>query len=76
MIEVQQTEALLQEQRVHSKTLTEQLQQLEFEKETLLRNERQTVSLLVSEKSSLTAELERLEGIESGKIIKAWICWL
>ena len=74
MIEVQQTEALFQEQRVHLKTLTEQLQQLEFEKETLLRNERQTVSLLVSEKSSLTAELERLEGIESGKIIEAWIC--
>lgn len=67
---MQQTEALLHEQRVHSKTLAEQLQQLEVEKETLLQNERQTVSLLVSEKSSLTVELERLEGVESGKIIE------
>lgn len=73
---MQQTEALLEEQRGHSKTLAEQLHQLEVEKETLLRDERQTVSLLVSEKSSLTAELERLEGIESGKTIKAWgFCW-
>jgi hypothetical protein len=71
MKEVQQTEIILEESRAHSRSLAEQLQQLEVEKETLLQNERQTISLLVSEKSSLSAELERLEGIESGKTIEA-----
>lgn len=69
LIEVQQLETVLDETRVHSKTVAEQLERLQVEKETSLQNERQTISLLVSEKSSLTAELERLEGVESGKTI-------
>lgn len=69
MVELQQTEVLLEEQRACSTTLTDQLQQLQAEKTTSLQNERQTISLLVSEKSSLAAELERLEGLESGMAI-------
>lgn len=68
---MQRTEALLEEQRAHSQTLGEQLDQLEAEKEVSLQNERQTISFLVSEKSSLTAELERLEGVEARKSLKA-----
>jgi multidrug resistance efflux pump len=63
---------LLKEQRAHFQTLREQLDQLEAEKEVSLQNERQTISLLVSEKSSLTAELERLEGVEARKSLKAY----
>jgi myosin protein heavy chain len=66
MAGLQEVEALLEEQRAQSKKSNEQLQRLEAEKQALLRNEQQTISLLVSEKSSLTAELQRLETVESG----------
>lgn len=66
-LEVQQVEALLEEQRNQSKDLKEELERLEVEKDAQLQNEQQTISLLVSEKSSLAAELQRLEGVESSK---------
>lgn len=67
MLEVLQVEALLEEQRTQSEALKEELERLEIEKESQLQNEQQTISLLVSEKSSLAAELQRLEGAESSK---------
>ncbi|KAF8240740.1 hypothetical protein L208DRAFT_1230455 [Tricholoma matsutake] len=57
--------SLMSERLQALESLAEQLERLQVEKETSLQNERQTISLLVSEKSSLTAELERLEGVES-----------
>ncbi|KAG6846055.1 hypothetical protein H0H87_006419 [Tephrocybe sp. NHM501043] len=59
------TEYLLYEQRVSSAELEEKLRQLEVEKEQALLNEQQTISLLVSEKSSLTSEVQRLEEFET-----------
>lgn len=61
----QQSGVLLQEERQRSKLLDEQIAQLKIDSEKLLQNEQQTISLLVSEKSSLTSELERLEGLET-----------
>ncbi|RDB29429.1 hypothetical protein Hypma_015998 [Hypsizygus marmoreus] len=62
---LKQAEIHLEEQRARVQDLQTKLQQLEVEKETALRNEQQTISLLVSEKSSLTTELQRLEDVES-----------
>ncbi|KAG7452140.1 uncharacterized protein BT62DRAFT_926359 [Guyanagaster necrorhizus] len=62
---LRETEVLLGEERKRSQQLSEDLHQLQAERETLLRNEQQTISLLVSEKASLASELERLEGLES-----------
>lgn len=45
--------------------LEDLVQRLQAENETLQQNQQQTISLLVSEKASLAAELERLEGVES-----------
>ncbi|KAF5385243.1 hypothetical protein D9615_001137 [Tricholomella constricta] len=64
-LKMQQTEALLEDQRARAKELGEQLQRLVMDKERALQNEQQTISLLVSEKSSLTAEVERLQDVES-----------
>lgn len=61
----QKAETLLGEERGRSKELEQRVQQVQNEKETLLQNERQTISLLVSEKASLSTELERLEGLEA-----------
>lgn len=62
---LRETEVILGEERERSQQLSQDLQQLQAERETLLRNEQQTISLLVSEKASLASELERLEGLES-----------
>jgi len=48
--------------------LDARIKQLDQEKETLARNEQQTISLLVSEKASLTSELEGLIGAASRKL--------
>ncbi|KAH0591225.1 hypothetical protein H2248_001318 [Termitomyces sp. 'cryptogamus'] len=55
----------LEEQRHRAEELEEKLNSLEVEKEQAIRNERQTISFLVSEKSSLTSEVKRLETFES-----------
>jgi predicted nucleic acid-binding Zn-ribbon protein len=47
------------------KQLNTQLAEAQANAEEALQNERQTISLLVSEKASLTEELERLNSIES-----------
>ena len=44
-----------------------ELRQLEIEKENALKNEQRTISLLVSEKSSLMAEVQRLADVDSSK---------
>ncbi len=63
---LRETEVTLGEERKRSQQLSQDVQQLQIERETFLRNEQQTISLLVSEKASLASELERLEGLESG----------
>jgi hypothetical protein len=45
--------------------LTENLQKLQDYMEVSLQNEHQTVSLLVTEKAHLTAELQKREDFES-----------
>ncbi|KAJ7597367.1 hypothetical protein C8J56DRAFT_317211 [Mycena floridula] len=62
---MQKTEALLEEETRHSRSLDEQIAQLQAERENLLENQQQTISLLVSEKTQLSSDLERLEGIEA-----------
>ncbi|KAK0246479.1 hypothetical protein EDD85DRAFT_59257 [Armillaria nabsnona] len=62
---LRETEVILGEERKRSQQLSQDMQQLQVERETFLRNEQQTISLLVSEKASLASELERLEGLES-----------
>ncbi len=64
--EVRHTEALLREEHNRLQALQGDVQKLHEEMETMRRNEQQTVSLLVSEKVSLTSNLERLEGLEAG----------
>ncbi|KAG6851371.1 hypothetical protein H0H93_005769 [Arthromyces matolae] len=59
--EVKKTKALLSEQRNRAEGLEEKVGSLE----EAVRNEQQTISLLVSEKSSLASEVKRLEYFES-----------
>lgn len=68
-LEAHQTEALLQEQRARANNLEEQLQRLQDEKDRALQNKQQTISLLVSEKSSLVAEVQYLEDVESRELL-------
>ncbi|KAK0466295.1 uncharacterized protein EV420DRAFT_1617576 [Desarmillaria tabescens] len=65
LTELRETEAILGEERERSQQLSQDLQQLQAEREAFMRNEQQTISLLVSEKASLASELQRLEGLES-----------
>lgn len=65
---MQETETLLQDERHRSTQLDGQVQQLQDEKETLLQNQHQTISLLVSEKASLASELERFQDLEASKL--------
>ncbi|KAF7307296.1 hypothetical protein MIND_00523600 [Mycena indigotica] len=60
-----QAEAQLVESQATAQDLQRRVQQLEAANDELQQNQQQTISLLVSEKASLTAELERLEGVES-----------
>ncbi|KAG6899575.1 hypothetical protein C0993_009046 [Termitomyces sp. T159_Od127] len=59
------SKAQLEEQRSRAEGLEEKLRNLEVEKEQAIRNEQQTISLLVSEKSTLASEvMKRLEAFE------------
>lgn len=64
MTGLRQVETRLGEERGRFEALDEEFRQFRTEKEVSVQNERQTVSLLVSEKASLITELQRLEGLE------------
>ena len=59
------TEALLEEERRHVEQLQGSLGTLQQDSEIALQNERQTVSILVNEKTHLSAELQKREHYES-----------
>ncbi|KAJ2912488.1 hypothetical protein MD484_g7924, partial [Candolleomyces efflorescens] len=59
------TESLLFEEKSRADNLQKKLSELQEEKESQLATERQTISLLVTEKAALTAELEKREDVES-----------
>lgn len=61
------TESLLLEEKSRADNLQKKLSELHEEKESQLATERQTISLLVTEKAALTAELEKREDAESSK---------
>ncbi|KDR85625.1 hypothetical protein GALMADRAFT_374597 [Galerina marginata CBS 339.88] len=61
----QQAEASLEAERKRVEALTESYQKLQEDTEIALQNEHQTVSLLVTEKAHLTAELQRRDDFES-----------
>jgi len=61
----QKTEALLEEERRRVEQLQESLETLQQDSEIALQNERQTVALLVNEKTHLSAELQKREHHES-----------
>ena len=61
----QKTEALLEEERKRVGQLRESLETLQQDSEIALQNERQTVSILVNEKTHLSAELQKREQYES-----------
>lgn len=63
--ELRATLASLETEKGRSKDLAEQVALLQNEKESLRQTQQQTISLLVSEKSSLSDELSRLDGIEA-----------
>lgn len=65
LVELRQKETDLEEQRERGIQLQEQLRELELTKDSALQNEQRTISLLVDEKSSLMAELQRLENVDS-----------
>lgn len=57
----------LEEHSASLRRLQGELRQLEIEKEVAQKNEQRTISLLVSEKSSLMAEVQRLADVDSSK---------
>ncbi|KAK1233063.1 hypothetical protein PQX77_003790 [Marasmius sp. AFHP31] len=57
-------DSLAKEQR-QSQELSERVEQIRTEKDNAIRNEQQTINLLVSEKAALTAELERLGDVDA-----------
>jgi len=59
------TQALLDTQRRHVEELQSHLDKQRQDTEIALDSERQTVALLVNEKSHLTAELEKCQDFES-----------
>jgi predicted nucleic acid-binding Zn-ribbon protein len=61
----QKTEALLEEEHKRVGQLRESLETLQQDSEIALHNERQTVSILVNEKTHLSAELQKREQYES-----------
>lgn len=61
----QQAQASFAAERKRVEELTENLQNLQDDTEIALQNERQTVSLLVTEKAHLTAELQKRADFES-----------
>ncbi|KAF8640607.1 hypothetical protein AX17_000268 [Amanita inopinata Kibby_2008] len=62
---IRETNAQLKKKLLRFQEVSNQREQERGKLETLLENERQTISLLVSEKSTLTTELHRLEEVES-----------
>lgn len=63
------TEILLEKETARADLLDERFQQLQTDAEISLQNERQTISLLVSEKASLLSDLQRLDNAQSSKPI-------
>jgi flagellar biosynthesis chaperone FliJ len=63
----QQAEASFAAERKRVENLTKSLQKLQDDTEIALQNERQTVSLLVTEKAHLTAELQKRADFESSR---------
>lgn len=63
--ELRETEAALEAGRSEFQQSKAQYEQERHRLESALDNERQTVSLLVSEKSTLASELHRLGDVES-----------
>ena len=63
------TELLLEKETARADLLDERFQQLQTDAEISLQNERQTISLLVSEKASLLFDLQRLDNAQSSKPI-------
>ena len=59
------TEALFKEERKRLEKLLEELETFKQDSEIALQNERQTVSILVNEKTHLSAELQKREQYES-----------
>ena len=63
----QQAEASFAAERKRVENLTKNLQKLQDDTEIALQNEHQTVSLLVTEKAHLTAELQKRANFESSR---------
>lgn len=61
----QKTEASLEEERSRVQQLQESLETLQQDSKIALQNERQTVTILVNEKTHLSAELQKREHYES-----------
>ncbi|KAF8665466.1 hypothetical protein AX16_000484 [Volvariella volvacea WC 439] len=61
---LEELEAQIESGKTEYRSLEEESQNRLSEIGSLLQNERKTVSLLVSEKASIIAELQRLEGVE------------
>ena len=66
------TEASLGEEHRHVEELLENLETLQQDSEIALQNERQTVTILVNEKTHLSAELQKREHYES-RVCLSWI---
>ncbi|KAL0066598.1 hypothetical protein AAF712_006402 [Marasmius tenuissimus] len=60
-----ETQGSLAEEQKQSQELRERVEQIRTEKDNAIRNEQQTINLLVSEKATLTAELERLGDVDA-----------
>lgn len=58
-------ELLLEQERAQYSTLESRLMELQKETTTQLKNHEETISLLVSEKASLTSTLDRLDEVEN-----------
>ncbi|PPQ72465.1 hypothetical protein CVT24_003089, partial [Panaeolus cyanescens] len=65
---LQQAEASLNQERKQVQDLKDQMDKMKHETEVTLHNERQTVSLLVTEKANLISELQKLEEFESSRL--------
>lgn len=63
------TEILLEKETARADLLDERFRQLRTDAEISLQNERQTISLLVSEKASLLSDLQQLDDAQSSEPI-------
>ncbi|ESK96220.1 hypothetical protein Moror_7210 [Moniliophthora roreri MCA 2997] len=62
--ELSSVQSLLEEERSHSNQLRGEIEHIQLEKENAIKNEQRTIALLVSEKATLTSELERLGEVD------------